>query len=81
MVIETSIGDLNRIFFLIKVPNFTLYTSLLIGSLAHLVPCFIVLYFQEYFYFMDFERSQDKKKFSKKKLPHIQLKPCLYKKR
>ena len=30
---------------------------------------------------MDFERSQDKKKFSKKKLPHIQLKPCLYKKR
>ncbi len=36
--------------------------------------------FQEYFYFMDFERTKDKKT-SKKKLPHIELKPCLYKKR
>ena len=32
-----------------------------------------------FFYFLDFEKVQDMKK--KKKLPDIELKPCLYKKR
>ena len=34
---------------------------------------------RDFFYFLDFEKVQDMKK--KKKLPDIELKPCLYKKR
>ena len=34
---------------------------------------------RDFFYFLDFEKVQDLKK--KKKLPDIELKPCLYKKR
>ena len=34
---------------------------------------------RDFFYFLDFEKVQDLKK--KKKLPDIELKPCLYKRR